>query len=111
MSFQFQRWMTHQWTRVITALFVLTLLSVAAFGQTETGQILGKVIDPNGAVIPGASVTVKSADTGREVTATANDEGTYTITNLQPGNYDVTVQAGSFEATTQRVVVTVGAKL
>ena len=107
MSFHFQRWMT----RAITALFVLTLLSTAAFGQTETGQIVGKVIDPNGAVVPGATVTVKSADTGREVNATANDEGIYTITNLQPGNYDVTVQAGSFEATTQRVNITVGAKL
>ncbi|HEX8773956.1 MAG TPA: TonB-dependent receptor [Pyrinomonadaceae bacterium] len=111
MSFHLQRLMTHRWTRAVTALFVLTLFSVAALAQTETGQITGKVIDPNGAVIAGANVTVKSAETGRELSATANDEGVFTVTNLQPGNYDVTVQAGSFEARTQRVNVTVGAKL
>jgi hypothetical protein len=111
MSSHLQRLLTRPLARAVTALFVLTLICVGALAQTETGQIIGKVTDPNGAVIAGANVTVKSADTGREVSATANDEGVFTVTNLQPGNYDVTVQAGSFEAKTQRVNITVGAKV
>lgn len=95
----------------VMALAVLLLaLSATAFAQLETGQITGRVTDPNGALVPGAAVTVKSVETGAERTATADAEGSYTVTNLQPGLYDVTVQAPSFAKSTQRVQVTVGAK-
>ena len=91
--------------------FCLCLAAVAAFGQAETGQIKGSVVDPNGAVVPGATVTIKSVSTGAERTATADSDGTYTVTNLQPGLYDVTVKGGSFEASTQRVQITTGARV
>src|SRR2546425_3661726 len=92
-------------------LFVLVMVVGSAMGQAETGRINGKVIDPNGATVPGATVTVKSVATGAERTATASSDGTYTVTNLQPGLYDVTTQGGSFAATTQRVEVTTGARV
>jgi hypothetical protein len=79
-------------------------------GQTETGQINGKVIDPNGALVPNASVNVKSIDTGATITATTSGDGTYTVSNLRPGLYDVTVSANGFAASTQRVQVTVGSQ-
>ncbi|HEX8117806.1 MAG TPA: carboxypeptidase regulatory-like domain-containing protein, partial [Pyrinomonadaceae bacterium] len=84
--------------------------AAAARAQTETGQITGKVLDPNGAVVAGAAVTVKSVETGRTLSATSNDEGLYTVTNLQPGLYDVTVVVQSFAPATQRVQVTVGSR-
>ena len=93
---------------LLLLLFMAFSLNVAA--QTETGQITGSVKDPNGAVIPGATVSVKSVETGAERTATSNGEGSYTVTNLQPGLYDVTVQAQSFAPATQRVQISVGAK-
>ena len=93
---------------VLAALFVA--LSATAFAQLETGQITGQVTDPNGALVPGAAVVVKSVETGAERAATSDAEGAYTVTNLQPGLYDVTVQAQSFAKSTQRVQVTVGAK-
>ncbi|MGI8565931.1 MAG: carboxypeptidase regulatory-like domain-containing protein, partial [Pyrinomonadaceae bacterium] len=96
---------------VLTALFVLAIFSGAAFAQTETGQITGKVSDPNGAVVSGASVLVKSVDTGREITATSNDEGFYTVTNLQPGLYEITTNSTGFAPSVQRAQITVGAKL
>src|SRR5215510_13024174 len=89
----------------------LMLLATATSAQTETGQIVGKVTDPNGAVVSGASITVKSVDTGREVTATSDAQGSYTVTALQPGLYDVTVTSGNFKPNTQRVQVTVGSKV
>ena len=85
-------------------------LGTTAFAQVETGQITGRVTDPNGAVVPGAAVVVKSVETGAERTATADGEGSYTVTNLQPGLYDVSVQAQSFARATQRVQVTVGSR-
>src|SRR5437868_3438648 len=100
-----------KFTFVMAAALLLFAVAPIALAQTETGQIVGKVTDPNGASVAGASVSIKSVETGREVTATSNDEGVYTVTNLQPGIYDVTVQSGSFKPNTQRIKVTVGAKL
>ncbi len=98
-------------SRLAPALLTLLIAVASVIGQTETGQIVGKVIDPNNALVPGASVSVKSVETGREVKATSNDQGTYTVTALRPGLYDVTVQSGSFKPSTQRVQLTIGAQV
>ena len=95
----------------IAALFLLVMVTASAVGQQETGQITGRVVDPQDRVVPGATVTVKSVGTGAERTATADDQGIYLVTNLQPGLYDVTVKSGQFAENTQRVQVTVGAKV
>jgi hypothetical protein len=96
-------------------LIIATIIVAASFGaasaQTESGQIVGKVTDPNGAVVPGAKITVKSVDTGREVTVTSDDQGQYSVSALQPGIYDVTAEGGSFKPSTQRVQITVGSKV
>jgi hypothetical protein len=89
---------------------IIFSLGATAFAQLETGQVTGRVTDPNGAIVPGASVVVKSVETGAERTAATDEEGVYTVTNLQPGLYDVSVQAQNFARSTQRVQVTVGAK-
>jgi len=95
----------------VVALFVLAMFSGTALAQTETGQIIGKVADQNGAVIAGAGVSVKSTGTGAERTATSGSDGIYIITNLQPGIYAVTVKAKGFADSTQQVNITVGAKV
>ena len=91
-------------------LLLISLCAVTALAQTETGQINGTILDPGGAVVPGANVTVRSTDTGVERAATTDDTGNYTVTNLQPGVYEVTAQAASFAPLTQRVQVTVGGR-
>ena len=96
------------------ALFTLALsaLSVSSTtAQTETGQILGKVADQAGAVVSAAAVTVKSPNTGFARTTTSNSEGVFTVTNLQPGVYDVSVKASGFTEKTVQVNVTVGSKV
>ena len=95
----------------LSVVFAIALMAGATFAQSATGQINGKVTDPNGAVVAAANVTVKSVDTGRETTAISDNDGTYTITALQPGLYDVTVQGGNFKASNQRVQVTIGSKV
>ncbi|MFN7948493.1 MAG: carboxypeptidase regulatory-like domain-containing protein [Blastocatellia bacterium] len=92
-------------------LLILAAFQAAAFAQTETGQISGKVTDPTGAVVTGASVTVKSPTTGATRSVTTSGEGLYNVTNLQPGIYDVTVKAQGFADRTTQVEVTVGSKV
>ncbi|HEY7546730.1 MAG TPA: carboxypeptidase regulatory-like domain-containing protein, partial [Blastocatellia bacterium] len=94
--------------RILTAVL---MLSGVLHAQTETGQIIGKVTDPTEAVIQGADVVVKSVTTGTERRATTNELGVYVFANLQPGLYDVTVQASGFAPKTQRVQVTVGSQV
>ena len=96
---------------LLSLLLAITLSAATGMAQTETGQIAGKVIDPNGAVVSGATVTVKSAQTGRESTATSDNQGLYTVTSLQPGLYDVTTQSSNFKPTNQRVQITVGSRV
>jgi carboxypeptidase family protein len=96
---------------ILLALFFLTLGRVAAFAQSETGQITIKATDPQGAVVAGATVAVKSTTTGASRTATTNDEGVAVVSALQPGLYDVTVTSGGFAPFQQQANVTVGAKL
>lgn len=88
----------------------LMLTAISAFGQ-EQGRLTGTVTDPNNAVVPGATVTVKSVSTGAVRNATASDDGVFVVTNLNPGQYDVTVQGGSFAAVTKRVEITPGANI
>src|SRR5436305_9605917 len=96
---------------VASLLAVFFLLPLAAFAQTETGQITVKAVDPSKAVVPGATVTVKSLERGTTQTATTNEEGIATITSLQPGQYEVTVTGSGFAPTILRAQVTVGAKV
>lgn len=95
----------------LSIVLALAISSGTTMAQSATGQIVGKVTDPNGAVVSGATVSAKAVDTGRETTATSDDQGGYIITALQPGLYDITVQAGNFKPSNQRVQVTIGSKV
>ena len=79
--------------RLLSLLAILALFSVWAFGQAETGAINGIVTDKTGAVVVGANVTATSIDTGLVRTTTTKSAGEYTITNLPPKTYDVTIEA------------------
>jgi carboxypeptidase family protein/TonB-dependent receptor-like protein len=106
-----QRTLREALASFLAVLLLLSVSPVLAFAQAETGQIIVKASDPQGAVVAGATVRVKSIERGGEITATTNDEGVATVTNLQPGLYDVTVEGGGFSAFTQRAQVTVGSRL
>ncbi len=77
-------------------------------GAQATAQVSGTVTDPAGAIVPGASVVLKNTDTNAERSITANSDGVYTFSGLQPGSYSVTVTSGGFSPFTASVVVTVG---
>src|SRR5947209_8589508 len=82
---------------VLLALFVF---AASAFAQGSTGRLVGTVTDPGGAIVPGATVTVKDAQTGRERTITASSEGTFSVPQLESGTYTVTITAQGFSTFT-----------
>jgi hypothetical protein len=94
----------------LVALLLVTMSAVAVFAQsTVTGAIGVTVTDPQGAVVPNATVTARNTETNKEETAMTDDEGRARVVNLQPGVYSVTVNASGFGVyTAERVVVEVG---
>ena len=79
-------------------IFAFALLSTAALiAQTFRGTILGTVTDQSGAVVSGATVKVKNVNTGQERTTQTSADGTYTVSELPIGAYNVSVTQSGFE--------------
>ncbi|HXM35792.1 MAG TPA: carboxypeptidase-like regulatory domain-containing protein, partial [Pyrinomonadaceae bacterium] len=74
--------------RGLAAFSLMALVVAPLSAQTFRGTILGTVLDPNGAVVPGAKVTAKNVETGIERTTATDDQGNYTIAELQTGSYE-----------------------
>src|SRR6266536_2929993 len=83
----------------MSRLIIAFLLSVAAFAQTA--QMTGLITDPTGTAVPGASVSARNTETGITSQAVTNEQGYYTITHLNPGTYELTVQKEGFRAATR----------
>lgn len=78
-------------------LLMLMVFSQLALQAQTTGTMSGTVSDPNGAVVAGATVTVRNTATGAERSTTTNSIGAFTFTDLQPGNYSVTIENPGFK--------------
>ncbi|MEP7038951.1 MAG: carboxypeptidase-like regulatory domain-containing protein, partial [Acidobacteriota bacterium] len=81
------------------AIVLLSVGAIFAQAQASTADLRGLITDPNGAIVPGATVTAKNSATGISRTVTANDEGTYQIFALPPGEYEISVTASTFKKT------------
>ena len=102
---------TKMFIRVLLATVVTAIaLNASIFAQNQTtGAIGGKVADPQGAVIPNASVTITNLGTNKVTTVTTSEDGEYRVTNLEPGTYSVEATSGNFApAKAERVIVEVG---
>jgi hypothetical protein len=69
--------------------------------QSDNASISGTITDSAGAVLPRATVTVRNEATTEIRTATTNDGGFYTVTNLPPGNYTIKMEAQGFQSYVQ----------
>lgn len=79
----------------LLSAFILCF-SIISSAQTFRGSIQGIVTDPNGAVIPAADVTITSPDTGLRRTAQTDSDGSYLVSELPIGTYQVTVKKSGF---------------
>ncbi|MGB7922488.1 MAG: TonB-dependent receptor [Pyrinomonadaceae bacterium] len=94
---------------LFVVMFCLALASTA-FGQTSStsGAIEGRVLDQNGAAVPGAQVTVSGAK-GQPTVVTTDGSGLFEVRNLDPGNYSVSIEMSGFKtAKVERVEVVIG---
>jgi hypothetical protein len=92
----------------IAALTVVVLLVLvtpqASLSQGITGSISGTVTDPSGAAIGKATVTISNVDTGATRIIQTSDAGTYEVTQLLPGNYNVKVDKVGFKVFEQKAI-------
>lgn len=86
----------------LTFLFLLVATAGHAGAQVDEGSIAGTVMDPTGAVVPGASVTVTNTDVGLKLQGTTNSAGEFTFSPVRIGHYSITVSAPGFQKTTQQ---------
>ena len=102
----FRRW------KVFVCLGLLAFLvsTLNAVAQTSTGEMSITVLDPTGAAVPGAAITLKGSDTGNVVrTLQTNGEGLAVAPLLEPETYDVEVSAAGFKRVDRtRIPVSVG---
>lgn len=84
----------------IAAVF-FAATAIAAFGQADSGRIAGTVTDAGGAVVAGATVTIKNEKTGEERTIVAESDGTFQVIALKPSTYTITTTAANFEKLSQ----------
>ena len=77
----------------------LAALCLSAYAQEARGSIQGRVTDPTGAIVPGATVTVTNTATNTSRRLTTNDTGYYEANLLEPSSYTVSVEAQGFKRT------------
>src|SRR5258708_12979682 len=77
---------------IYTFAFLLLSAAVSLHAQTTNGSIEGSVTDPSGGAVAGASVTARNMDTGLTQATTTTQAGIYSLPNLPPRRYSVTLQ-------------------
>ena len=83
--------------RPIQILAFVFFCATLALGQSNKGGINGTVIDPNGAAVPGATVTVTNLGTNQTTTATTTESGAFSVSSLDPVTYSLTIEAQGFK--------------
>ena len=81
------------------ALLLLVLLAgftCRASAQSFKATVIGTVVDASGGIVPGATVSVAQEGTGLTMSTTTNADGTFSLAQLPPGRYDLTVELAGF---------------
>src|ERR1700753_407220 len=97
------------WFVLILCISFITfsMLPAAAQSTVATGSIQGTVTDPNGAVVPSASVTITNKATGQTRKLTSNSSGSFQSGALPPGDYEVRIEAKGFQTQLLKLTVQV----
>jgi Carboxypeptidase regulatory-like domain/TonB-dependent Receptor Plug Domain len=81
----------------LCATLLLNLSSNLALAQNDVGTIVGFVTDPSGAAVPGATIVATNEGTGEKRTVTSDSAGRYTLPNMVPTGYTLSVEAKGFQ--------------
>ena len=95
----------------LLAMVTLLLFSGAAFAQSDSGKISGYTKDANGAIVPGASVSVVNEKTGDERNAKANEDGYFVVPGLKASSYRIIAEASGMTGKIDHAELNVGQAL
>jgi hypothetical protein len=101
---------------VVGSFVVVLSLSIAARGphdadvaswdgQQGVAEVRGRVVDSQNAILPGVTVVVTNQDTGLYREVLSNSDGTYFVTGIVPGSYEVSAQLSGFKKSVRRDIV------
>ena len=90
---------------ILASVVTILFLPVTTQAQEVRGKIIGRVLDPDKAVVPGASVKVTDMARGTTVSATTNEEGLFQAKLPSVGTYQVVVEATGFKKYIQEGVL------
>ena len=76
---------------MFAVILSMTTSRVYAQADANKGQIIGTVLDPGGAVVPGAKIVVRNTATGFQRETTTSGDGLYRLVALDAGTYELTV--------------------
>src|SRR5580704_3190 len=94
---------------LLAVLVIAAVMAPSLMAQSlVSGDITGTVTDPSGAVVSGATVTLKSNANGSTRTSTTGSNGTYRFSLLSPGSYTVSVSASGFSKAETQTSVNIG---
>lgn len=88
----------------LAVLLVALVFVSQAFAQSTFGTLLGTVKDPSGAVVTGCIVTATNTGTSTQRSTVTDKDGGYILVNLEPGTYQIVMQAAGFQPTTVKAV-------
>src|SRR2546425_10753734 len=88
--------------RWVCLLVLFVGLAGTSYGQTVGASVQGTISDATGAVLPGASVSVKNSGTGAIVEFVSDERGRYLAPLLQPGEYEIQVSLPGFRSVSRR---------
>ncbi len=92
-------------TRLLHALFFVSISATLSHAQFNLGTITGTVTDPNGASIPSCKITVVSVETSSSRTVETSPTGLYVIPSLSAGAYRITAEANGFQKASGQITV------
>ncbi len=82
--------------RVLSCFVGVCLAAVTAAAQQGTSELRGRVLDPQGAVLPGVTIMVRNQDTGMFRETVSNSDGTYFVSGVIPGTYEISAEMTGF---------------
>ena len=88
-----------RWQTLLVAILFVFAMTPIMKAQEATGKIIGTVTDPQGAVVPGAKITVtNTSDLTTQISreTTTNQDGNYQVLSLPIGTYEVTIERQGF---------------